>query len=401
MKTLRAFAAIALLLAGLDIRLGGQASAAAPFIVVFHDDAPFASFAPGRADERARANPAAWAYLDRRVVGAVHALEAQHGFRAEHVYSAALRGFAAPLTAAQVAALRRDPLVSYIAPDTVVEPFEQVLPWGIDRIDADVSSTLSGDGAGSIDNVNVYILDGGVDRTHPDLNVVRHVNFTWSVNAPTCPHGTRAAGVIAARDDGDGVVGVIPGAPITAVKVLYCDPVILFASPVIKGVDWVTANAVRPAVANISIGGLNNSALDTAVRNLASSGVFVAIAAGNSSTPACWTSPQRAGTHAGVMTVAATTPSDAEAGFSSFGHCVDIWAPGASIPTTDLGGGIVSSSGTSFSAPHVAGAAGLFLSTNPGASAADVEAALSASAQYTGTFSKDLRLVRLVYAGGY
>jgi subtilisin family serine protease len=208
------------------------------------------------------------------------------------------------------------------------------------------------------------------------LNVVHHVNFTWSANSASCAHGTRAAGVIAARDNATGVVGVIPGAPITAVKVVSCDPVITFASMVIKGVDWVRANAVRPAVANMSIGGFNNSTLDTAVRNLASSGVFVAVAAGNSSTPACWTSPQRAGTHAGVMTVAATTESDTEAGFSSFGQCVDIWAPGTNIPTTDLGGGIVTSSGTSYSAPHVAGTAGLFLSSHPSASAAEVEAAV-------------------------
>lgn len=401
MRTRDALLLLTLILAVVETRVLGQPAAASPFIVVFHDDAPFALFSPGRADERARANGAAWAYLDRSVLGAVQMLEGQSGFRADHVFSSAVRGFAARLTGDQLDALRRDPLVNYVEPDTIVWRLEQQLPWGIDRIDADQSSTQSGDGTGSVDNVNVYVLDNGVDRTHPDLNVIRHVNFTFSGNAPTCPHGTRAAGVIAARDNAFGVVGVIPGAPITAVKVLHCHPVITFASTVIKGVDWVGANAIKPAVANMSIGGLNNWTLDTAVRNLASSGVFVAIAAGNTATPACWTSPQRAGTHAGVMTVAATTQRDTEAGFSSFGRCVDIWAPGTNIPTTDLGGGIATSSGTSYSAPYVAGTAGLFLSNYPSASAADVEAALLSSAQYTGTFSKDLRRVRLVYAGGY
>jgi subtilisin family serine protease len=354
-----------------------------------------------RADDRARANPVAWAYLDRSVIGTVQALERQSGFEADHVYSAVVRGFAARLTPEQEQALRRNPLVSYIEPDTEIRSLEQQVPWGIDRIDADLSSARSGDGTGSVDNVNVYVFDNGVDWTHPDLNVVRHVNFTFTANAPRCGHGTRTAGVIAARDDAFGVVGVVPGAPITAVKVLSCDPVITFASTVIKGIDWTRANAVRPAIANMSIGGLNNSTLDAAVRNLASSGVFVAVAAGNTGTPACWSSPQRAGTHAGVMTVAATTETDSEAGFSSFGQCVDIWAPGTNIPTTNLGGGIVTSSGTSYSAPHVAGTAGLFLSSHPSASAADVEAALRSTAQFTGTFSKDFRPVKLVYAGVY
>lgn len=400
MNARSAILVLTMLVVIVDVRLAGQ-PAAVPVIVVFDDNARLSPFPPGRAEERARANPAGWSYLDSRVVAAVRTLERQHGFRATHVYSAAVRGFAAPLTAGQVDALRRNPLVSYVEADTPVWSLEQQLPWGIDRIDADQSSTQSGDGSGAVENVNVYVLDNGVDRTHPELNVVRHVNFTSAGNVAKCAHGTRVAGVIAARDDDFGVVGVIPGAPITAVKVTTCDPVFASASSVIKGVDWTTANAIKPAVANMSIGGFVNSTLDTAVRNLATSGVFVAIAAGNSSTPACLTSPQRAGTHSGVMTVAATDETDAEASFSSFGDCVDIWAPGTNIPVTDLGGGIATSSGTSYAAPHVAGTAGLYLSTHPSATAAEVEAALLASAQQPGTLSKDLRFVKLVYAGGF
>jgi subtilisin family serine protease len=183
--------------------------------------------------------------------------------------------------------------------------------------------------------------------------------------------------------------------------VTTCDPVFLFASTAIKGVDWVTANAVRPAVANMSIGGFANSTLDNAVKRSADSGVFYAIAAGNNSFDACLLSPQRAGTYPGIMTVAATAPDDTEASFSNFGRCVDIWAPGVDILTDDLGGGTVVSAGTSYSAPHVAGTAGLFLSTHPTATAAAVETALKSSAVFPGTLSKDLRPVRIVYAGGY
>ena len=372
-----------------------------PMIVVFHDDAPFTAFRPGQADERASANPAAWNYLHRGVLGAVQTLEQQHGFRVDHVYSAAVRGFAARLNAAQIQALRRDPLVDYIEADSEMQLLDQTLPWGIDRIDTDISSTHAGDGTGAVGNVNVYILDNGVDRTHPDLTVVNHVNFTGTANAPSCAHGTRVAGVAAARDDAFGVVGAAPGAPITAVKVTTCDPVFFFASAVIKGVDWVTQNAVRPAVANMSIGGFANSTLDSAVKRSADSGVLYAIAAGNNSGPACVLSPQRAGSYPGVMTVAATAANNTEASFSNFGSCVDIWAPGVDILTDDLGGGLVVSSGTSYSAPHVVGTAALYLSTHPTATAAAVETALKANAFYPGTFSKDLRRVRIVYAGGY
>lgn len=207
--------------------------------------------------------------------------------------------------------------------------------------------------------------------------------------------------MLAARDNDIGVVGVLPGAPITGVKVVACDPVITSTSTVVKGVDWVTANAVRPAVANMSIGGFLSFALDAAVKRSADSGVFYAIAAGNSPTDACWTSPQRAGTHPGVMTIAATEPSDDETAWSSFGRCVDLWAPGSNIHTSDLGGGTATSSGTSYAAPHVGGTAGLFLSNNAGATPAEVESALKGSAVITGALSKDLRLVRRVYAGGY
>ena len=101
------------------------------------------------------------------------------------------------------------------------------------------------------------------------------------------------------------------------------------------------------------------------------------------------------------MTVAATARDDSEAFFSSYGRCVDIWAPGVDILTTDLGGGTATNSGTSFAAPHVAGTAGLYLSNNPTATPADVESALKNDAVLTGTLSKDLRPVTLVYAGRY
>jgi aqualysin 1 len=361
-----------------------------PVIVVFHPDAPLDSFAPGyQADERAAANPDAWGYLNRGVAGAVQALERRDGFRAEHVFSAALRGFSARLTARQIAVLQDDSNVAYIEADGEMHAINQVLPWGIDRVDADLSSTKAGDGAGAVSNVNVYVIDTGIG-THQDLNKVRHVNFAGGKNDDCHGHGTHVAGTASARDNTADVVGVAPGGPLTGVKVLSCTGSGT-TSGVIKGVDWVTANAVKPAVANMSLGGGASTALDDAVRRSAASGVFYALAAGNDGANACNSSPARAGagTDNGIMTVAATNGSDQETSWSNYGSCVDIWAPGASILSTKRGGGTTTMSGTSMASPHVAGGAALYLSGNASASPSTVESALKAAATTTGTASKD------------
>jgi aqualysin 1 len=375
--------------------------AAFPVIVVFDDNAPLQSFAAQyRPDDRAQANPAAWGYLDRRVGGAVQSLERRHGFRSEHVFSAALHGFSARLTARQIADLENDPIVSSVEVDGTMNVVAQTLPWGIDRIDADLSSTQAGDGSGAVSNVNVYIIDTGIDTSHADLNVVGHVKFVSGPNSDCHGHGTHVAGTVAAIDNDLDVVGVAPGARLTGVKVLGCNGS-GSTSAVIKGVDWVTANAVKPAIANMSLGGGVSTALDNAVKASANSGVFYSVAAGNSGVNACNSSPARAGTHEGVMTTAATDSGDREASFSNFGPCVDIWAPGVAILSTRRGGGTTTFSGTSMAAPHVGGSGALYLSSNPVANAAAVEGQLKADAVPTGTLSKDGALIKLVYVGGY
>lgn len=377
-----------------------QPSATFPVIVVFADNAPFHNFqAFYRADDRAHANPAAWDYLDPGVSGAVQAIEARYGFRSDHVYSAGLRGFAARLTARQIDALENEPMVAYVEADGTMHAVAQTLPWGINRIDADISSTLAGNGAGTVTNVNVYIIDTGI-ATHSDLNLVKHVNFAGGRNTDCHGHGTHVAGTVAAKDDTSDVVGVSPGAPLTGVKVLGCSGSGT-TSGVIKGVDWVTANAKKPAGANMSLGGGASQALDDAVKGSADSGVFYSIAAGNSGADACNSSPARAGMHNGVMTTAATNSSDQEASWSNYGLCVDVWAPGVSILSTRKGGGTTTMSGTSMAAPHVAGTGALYLSTAASASPSAVETRLKTDAKSTGTFSKDGRTITLIYAGEY
>ncbi|MBI4290033.1 MAG: S8 family peptidase [Betaproteobacteria bacterium] len=352
-------------------------------------------------DARAALNPDAWNYLDRGVVGAVQMIEARHGFRADHVYSAALKGFAARLTARQIDALESDRLVSYVEADGTMSIVAQTLPWGINRIDADSSSTQADNGSGEIANVNAYIIDTGIDTKHQDLNVVGHVNFAGGQNRDCNGHGTHVAGIVAAEDNASDVVGVAPGARLIGVKVLGCSGSGT-TSGVIKGIDWVTANAAKPAIANVSLGGSVSTMLDNAVKNSANSGVFYSIAAGNAGDLACNYSPARAGTHDGVVTTAATDSNNQEASFSNYGDCVDIWAPGVSILSTEKGGGTTTLSGTSMAAPHVGGTGALYLSSqNPNATPGTVEIALKAAARTTGTTSKDGRAITLDYAGGY
>jgi subtilisin family serine protease len=323
----------------------------------------------------------------------------RHGASVGFVYGHALKGYSATIPSERVAALRADSRVAYVVPDGVASAVAQTLPWGIDKIDADASSTLAGNGSGAVTNVNAYVIDSGI-ASHPDLNLTGHVNFAAGKNTDCNGHGTHVAGTIAARDNAADVVGVAPGAPLTGVKVLGCSGSGSW-SGVIKGIDWVTANARKPAVANMSLGGGANQAVDDAVRGSAASGVFYALAAGNEGANACNSSPARAGTSAGIVTTAATDSSDAEASWSNFGPCVDLWSPGVGILSTRRGGGTTTMSGTSMASPHSAGGGALYLSTNTGASPADVEAALRSSATLTRTASKDGRAITRLYVGGF
>jgi aqualysin 1 len=319
------------------------------------------------------------------------------------VYSNALEGFSAEIPDEDLAAVRANPQVAYIEPDRKVHTVDQKLPWGIRRIDADISSTRAGDGSRAVSNVNVYIIDTGIDKRHPDLNVVNHRNFTKGNNKDCNGHGTFMAGIAAAKDNDKGVVGVAPGAPLTGVKVISCRGT-GSESKVIAGIDWVTANAKKPAVANMSLGGRASKALDDALRRSVESGVFYSVAAGNEGKDACEFSPARAGagTNNGIATVAATNQDNEETRISNYGSCVDIWAPGRRILSTWLGGGTTTETGTSVAAPHVGGGGALYLSSHTSASPSDTEGALkSAAATPLGKSSKDGRQILLEKVGSF
>jgi aqualysin 1 len=327
----------------------------------------------------------------------------QEGFEVGFVYTEALEGFSAEIPDDSLADVRNNSRVAYVERDKVVTVAAQALPWGVDRIDADRSSTRAGNGSGAISGVNIYVIDTGIDATHADLNVVRSdVNFHGGPDTDCDGHGTHVAGTLAAEDNTRGVVGVAPGAPLISVKVLGCDGSGALSN-VIKGVDWVTANADKPAVANLSLSGRASKALDSAVKRSANSRVFYSVSAGNQGQNACKRSPARAGagSNNGIVTIAATTRSDEEISWSNFGRCVDLWAPGKKILSTKLGEGQKRMSGTSMAAPHAGGTAALYLSGRPNALPANVESVLKSDSKRTNEKSKDGRRIRLVNAGTY
>lgn len=395
----------------MSLALTGWASAQAKdknYVIRFKE-AAMTPVKPGSVrDERIGADPAGWAYVGERVVGHIQALERKHRVKANTAFGQVFKGMSARLTPAQLEALRRDPSVDLIEEEQIYSvdarpkpggggttTSTQSIPWGISKTGATQSYTLAGNGSGTVTGVRTYVIDTGVDMKNADLNRPLHVNFIADRKNTDCNgHGTHVAGTMAAYDNTAAVVGMAPGAPVYGVKVLDCNGSGTTTS-VIKGVDWVAANALLPAVANMSLGGGASQLLDDAVRAAAARGIVFAIAAGNSSANACNASPARMGGVGtpGVLVTAATDVNDLEASFSNYGSCVDLWAPGVAVPSLKLGGGVVSLSGTSMSSPHVAGAAALYWARNPSATHGTVSSYLRQMSQPTGTTSKDGRAI--------
>ncbi|MFE4698536.1 S8 family peptidase [Streptomyces sp. NPDC056738] len=304
-------------------------------------------------------------------------LVAEYGGTVRRTFTSALNGYAAHLTGDQARRLAADPDVASVEQDQVVHALgtQTDAPWGLDRIDQ-ANLPLSGtytspDDGGS--GSTVYVLDTGVRITHQDIAGRASYGWDFVDNDATAQdgygHGTFVATVAAGT-----TYGVAKKAKIVAVRVLGNDGSGTTAG-VIAGVDWITANHVADSVANVSLGGGASTSLDTAVKNSIASGVTYSIAAGNSGALASNYSPARV---TEALTVGATTNADARASYSNYGSRVDLFAPGSGITaawnTSDSA--TYTGNGTSFAAPHVTGAAALYLTAHPGASPATVGSAL-------------------------
>ncbi|WP_420130008.1 S8 family peptidase [Longimicrobium sp.] len=305
------------------------------------------------------------------------------GVSPRFVYSAAVNGFAARLTPGQLNALRNNPGVAYVEENAVVQASvtQTGATWGLDRIDQQnlpLSTSFSYLNTGV--GVRAYIVDTGILLTHSDFVGRASTGYdaiTAGGTATDCNgHGTHVAGTV-----GGTVHGVAKAVSLVAVRVLDCNGSGTNAG-VIAGVDWVANNHIKPAVANMSLGGGASTALDNAVKNAISKGVTFAVAAGNGNflgfaANACNYSPARVPE---AITVGATEKTDKKASYSNYGTCVDIFAPGSGITSAWYTGVTATNtiSGTSMASPHVAGVAALYLQSNPLATPAGVASALIA-----------------------
>ncbi|MDQ3803413.1 MAG: S8 family peptidase [Acidobacteriota bacterium] len=306
-------------------------------------------------------------------------LTAAYGGRVKHLYKHALNGFSVTMKKEQALALSQDPRVAFVEEDAVMSTTATQTnpPWGLDRIDQrdrPLSGTYTYNWTGS--GVRVYVIDTGIRTSHTQFGGrASNVFDVNGGNGQDCNgHGTHVSGTV-----GGSTYGVAKSALLRGVKVFQCANT-TSTSNIIAGVNWVTSNRVQPAVANMSVGGPASSAMDTAVQNLINAGVPVAVSAGNSNgADACTQSPARL---AAAITVGSTTTSDARSSFSNIGTCLDLFAPGSSIPsawyTSDTATATLS--GTSMASPHVAGVAALYRQAFPSASPATVRNAIVSNA---------------------
>ncbi len=326
----------------------------------------------------------------------------KYGASVERTYQHAIKGAAVTMDLKQAQAMAQDPSVAYVEQDQRISVVatQTNATWGIDRIDQTnlpLSKTYT---YPSSTGVHAYVIDTGLRSTHTEFtgrvgngfDAIKDGNGTNDCQG----HGTHVAGTVGGK-----TWGVAKEVTLHAVRVLGCDGSGT-NSGVIAGMDWVVANHVKPAVANMSLGGGASQATDDAIARMTNAGVVTVVAAGNDSANACNYSPARA---ASAITVGSTTNTDARSSFSNYGTCVDVYGPGSNITsasrTSDTGS--TSLSGTSMASPHVAGIAALYLSKNPSATVSQVTSAILTNAlngKITGISSGVNKFVNIEFLNG-
>ncbi|MFJ2418587.1 S8 family peptidase [Streptomyces brevispora] len=346
---------------------------------------PFAGAAPAPAMGKIYGADAATAVSGSYIVMLDHKadkakLAKEYGGKLKRNYSSAINGFSAGgLSRTEAKRLAADPAVSKVVQNKkfhISATQDNPPSWGLDRIDqtgtAGDNAYTYPDSAG--EGVTAYVIDTGVRTTHKEFGGRASSGFDAVDNDDSADdgngHGTHVAGTIAGA-----TYGVAKKAEIVAVRVLD-DSGSGTTEQVVAGIDWVTANHQGPSVANMSLGGGADEALDAAVQKAIASGVTFAVAAGNESGDAGEGSPARVPE---AITVASSTVDDEQSSFSNYGPLVDIYAPGSDITSSwnDSDTGTNTISGTSMATPHVVGAAAVYLAGHPDATPAEVSTALT------------------------
>lgn len=280
------------------------------------------------------------------------------------IYSNAINGFTITATKQQINILEADKRINAIESDVAIilskggqknsdnrniQP-EQIKPSNITRVG----------GSKTISDKKAWIIDTGIDLDHPDLNVNNKLSVAFLYNVKGKPnpndahgHGTHVAGIVGAVDNTIGSVGVAQGCELVAVRVLDANGNGLL-SDIIAGIDYVAKNAKAGDVANLSLGMSASNALDNAIANAASNGIYITLAAGNSTNDVANYSPARLNA-TNVYTISAMDNNDYWAYFSNYGSSVDYCEPGVAIFSTWLNGDYNTLTGTSMAAPHLAG----------------------------------------------
>lgn len=302
-----------------------------------------------------------------------------HGVSPEHVYEHALNGFSGTISQAARSGLLRDRRIKVLESEemvTVSSGNQTNAPWGLDRIDQrqlplDGLYDFRNSGAG----VTVYIADTGIRYSHVDFGGrARHGYDYWGLDGADCHgHGTHVAGTV-----GGTTHGVAKNVRLVNIRVMNCNGVGV-TSTILAGLDWLLANGSLPGVVNMSFGGGASTALDDAIRKVREAGFVTVVAAGNADKDACEMSPARS---PDALTIGSADRTDTRATSSSWGSCVDLFAPGVSITSACFGSDTqtCTKNGTSMAAPHAAGAAALYLAAHPSASAREVMRAIEESA---------------------
>lgn len=294
----------------------------------------------------------------------------QHGGKVLQTYDAVLKGFAIYLPdvagTAFVEAMKKNPKVVSVENDTImkIDATTQSNPdWGLDRIDQknlplDSAYSYLQTGSGT----TAYIVDTVILSTHQQFSgrvLSGYTAISDGNGTNDCHgHGTHVAGTV-----GGSTYGVAKNVSLVPIRILGCDGSGA-SSNVIAGLDWILKNGKKPAVVNMSLGGEANTSLDSAVENLFNNGYVMVVAAGNSNTDACSTSPARVSK---AITVAATDSTDTRASYSNYGSCVDIFAPGSQINSSWIGSNTATKvlNGTSMATPHVVGVVAEMLQSTP------------------------------------